>query len=65
MMWSLKYYTEQIERMFRLMHQAALCYRYITVDTPPSHTLYAQFTTSCIVLTLYQEYTLNLVFVFE
>ena len=26
-MWSLKYYTEQIERMFRLMHQAALCYR--------------------------------------
>lgn len=25
-MWSLKFYTEQIERMFRLMHQAALCY---------------------------------------
>jgi hypothetical protein len=25
-MWSLKHHTEQIERMFRLMHQAALCY---------------------------------------
>ena len=30
-MWSFKHYTEQIERMFRLMHQAALCYRYIHV----------------------------------
>ncbi|CAI8048066.1 hypothetical protein GBAR_LOCUS26549, partial [Geodia barretti] len=29
-MWSLKHHTEQIERMFHLMHQAALCYRYFS-----------------------------------
>ena len=27
MMWSLKHHMEQIEKMFRLMHQAALFYR--------------------------------------
>ena len=33
MMWSLKFHTEEIEKMFRLMHQAALCYRYSVYST--------------------------------
>ena len=31
MMWALKFHMEEIERMFRLMHQAALCYRYTCI----------------------------------